>query len=362
MGGGASGPARRRRRGGRALIDPGKVDRAVTRTAAQRDIAGVVLRVDDLADGATHTAAAGDLAADVPCYLASTTKLHTLVLVARLADRGALAFDDRLVEHADPALVAGLHVHRGVDHTATLTLRHLLSQTSGLADYFDGRRRGAPSLWRQLRSTGDRGWTVTDAVAIARRIGPHFAPGTPGRARYSDTNYQLLGHVIERVTATSYADAVRTEIAGPLALTDTRVQTVDAAPPPVPLRLRGRPLHIPRAMASTGADGGVISTADDLATFLRALVERRLTPRPLLDPGQPFERIFTPLRYGLGIMRFAVPRWLAPGRRPPVLVGHSGISGAFAFHAPDRGVLLTGTVNELARPSRPFRMMLAALG
>lgn len=343
------------------MIDPPAIDRAVARAVGRRGATGAVLRVEDLGDGAVHTAAAGNVAPETPFFVASTTKLYTLVVVARLADRGLLSLGDRLVEHADPALVDGLHVLDLVDHTAELTLRHLLSQTSGLADYFDGRSRGKRSLYRRLRTRGDRAWSVAEAVAIARDLGPHFAPGTPGRAHYSDTNYQLLGHVVERVTGDTYASAVRREVVDELGLRQTWVFDDPSDERVLPLRYRGRPLHIPLAMASTRGDGAVVSTAGELATFLRALVERRLTPRDLLDPDQSFEPIFRPFDYGLGVQRFALPRWMSLGRATPTLIGHSGLSGAFAFHVPDRDLLVTGTVNDLATPSRSFRMVIDAL-
>jgi len=46
----------------------------------------------------------------------------------------------------------------------------------------------------------------------------------------------------------------------------------------------------------------------------------------------------------------------------PELLGHSGLSGAFAFNAPERGTYLAGTVNNLARPDRSYRLMLRLLG
>ena len=52
---------------------------------------------------------------------------------------------------------------------------------------------------------------------------------------------------------------------------------------------------------------------------------------------------------------------LAPFNRAPDLIGHSGISGAFAFHAPERDVTVCGTVNQIASRSRPYRLMVEAL-
>ena len=69
-----------------------------------------------------------------------------------------------------------------------------------------------------------------------------------------------------------------------------------------------------------------------------------------------------PLEYGLGLMRFKLPRIISPGFKFIELLGHSGLSGAFAFYNPDREVYLTGTVNQINNPGQSFRLMLKVMG
>ena len=64
------------------------------------------------------------------------------------------------------------------------------------------------------------------------------------------------------------------------------------------------------------------------------------------------------MQYGVGIMRFKLPRIFSPFRGTPEFVGHSGLSGAFAFHCPVKGLFLCGTVNQLTPPSLSFRLMM----
>jgi CubicO group peptidase (beta-lactamase class C family) len=70
-----------------------------------------------------------------------------------------------------------------------------------------------------------------------------------------------------------------------------------------------------------------------------------------------FNRIFYPMRYGLGVMRFPVPRFMSPTRRPLTLLGHSGSTGSWLFHCPELDVVLAGTVNQARRHQTPFRLM-----
>ena len=123
--------------------------------------------------------------------------------------------------------MTGIHVLRGVNSGDRITIRELLSHTSGIADYFEQRQRdGSTQIGKALQA--DFAWTFDDALRITKEeLTPRFAPSTPGKAFYSDTNYQLLGAVIEAVTGAGYEDALRQRILAPLALADTYPFTLD---------------------------------------------------------------------------------------------------------------------------------------
>jgi len=67
--------------------------------------------------------------------------------------------------------------------------------------------------------------------------------------------------------------------------------------------------------------------------------------------------MFFPLRYGYGLMYFKLPRyfWFTP---LPEFVGHSGSTGAFAFACPSRSLYITGTLNQVSSPAKPFFFMI----
>ncbi len=338
-----------------------KLRRVLERAARHRDLAGIVVRIDR-DDTFSWTGSVGELSPETPFFIASTTKLYTTAIVLRFAERGRLTLEDRLVDHVEPALVAGLHVRGGVDHTGEIRIRHLLAQTSGLPDYFQGRRPDGGTLEGAIRTGSDTAWRLDDVLDATRRIGPAFAPGTPGKALYSDSNFQLLGRVIESVSGGSYADALRTEIVEPLGLEWTWLYVDPADDRPMPLRDGDHQLRIPRAMASFGPDGGIVATVDDVMRFLRGFFEGKLFDPAILPSLQVWNRIFFPLQYGVGLARFKWPRLFSPFADQPELLGHSGLSGAFAFYAPARRTYLAGTVNNIAHPDRSFRLMLALLG
>jgi CubicO group peptidase (beta-lactamase class C family) len=335
-----------------------RLQSVVERTAEGVD--GVVVRVEQPARGFSWSTSCGEIGEATPFFVASTTKLYTAAIVRRLIERSVLSIDDRLVDRVAPGEVDGLHIHRGVDHTASITLRHLLAHTSGLPDYFAGRKqqRGEQSLDKQLRSNHDVAWNVQDAVRWAREDGARFVPGHARRAFYSDTNYQLLGRVIEYATSTSYNEALEHEVIRPLGLTDTWLYTDPADQRPLALRHRRQQLDIPNAMVSFGPDGGIVATSADLMRFLVAFHTGELFDPTVDALGGEYRRALFPLQAGVGHMRFRLPRAMWLRGTPPDLRGHSGLSGAFAFVDVDSGIYLAGTVNEIAQPSRSFKLML----
>lgn len=109
-------------------------------------------------------------------------------------------------------------------------------------------------------------------------------------------------------------------------------------------------VHVPRYLASIPAEGGVVSTATDVMTFLKAFFDGRLFPRDAIAELQRWNRIYFPgqFDFGIGLERQWVPWFLSPFRPVGDLLGFWGQSGAFAFHNPQHDLYFTGTVNQLS--------------
>lgn len=294
-------------------------------------------------------------------FIASTTKLYVSALIMQLRDEGRVDLDAPVIAYLDREVMAGIHVLRGVDSGFRITVRELLAHTSGIADYFEQRRRdGSTHIGEALRQ--DFAWTFEDVLRITKtELQPRFPPSTPGKAFYSDTNYQLLGAVIEAATGITYEAALRHRILDPLALRDTfpfTLETVDRYGSVAPMLSGTTRVVIPMAMASVRADGGIVSTARDGLRFLEAVMSGRVFPSAYLDEMQRrWHAIFPPLEYGLGIMRFRLPLYYTIFRRLPSMVGHSGASGAVLYYVPDLDLYVSGAVNQIERRSLPYRLM-----
>lgn len=332
--------------------DAAFLDDTVRRMTRARAVHGAILCVESGDGRLAWRGAAGNLAPDARYFIASVTKMVVTAVVLQLRAQGRIDLDDPLASHLTADLIRGLHVTNGVDRTGALTVRHLISNTSGLTDYFfgkgpDGRRSGD-----LLLAGHDEPWPLERVLERARTLRPRFAPGQRGKVHYSDTNYALLGRILENVTGRSVAEAFHDMVFAPLGLRDTYAfaDPEDATPAPAPMMYRDAAVHVPRYLASIPAEGGVVSTATDVMTFLKAFFGGRFFPRDTIAELQCWNRIYFPgqFDFGIGLERQWVPWFLSPFRPVGDLLGFWGQSGAFAFHNPQHDLYFTGTVNQLS--------------
>ncbi|MFV0252602.1 MAG: serine hydrolase domain-containing protein [Beutenbergiaceae bacterium] len=159
-----------------------------------------------------------------PYFIASVTKLYTAALIMQLRSENAFTGDTTAGELLGEDIMHDLNIFEGRDHSPDITVDDLLAHTSGIADYFEEPRADGDSLRERMLRT-DLSWTFDNAIAAARARPGHFAPGTYGKACYSDTNYQFLGRIIEVLTGTDYEEALRRRILQPLGLSETYLFT-----------------------------------------------------------------------------------------------------------------------------------------
>lgn len=329
-----------------------KLQHLIDAEGAKAKTHAVILAVRS-GDGAIDfRGSAGAAAPDVRFPIASISKLFTATLIMQLADAGQIALDQTVQSILTDMDLSGLHVVKGVDYGPALTVRQLLHQTSGLADYYEG------DLAQRLKQGIDQSYGLDDVLRMTKALSPQSAPQSE-RAYYSDTNYQLLGAVIEAVTGQTYDQAVQSRICAPLGLTQTGVLTgTDMG---LSVYHKDQILNVPQTLRSMGPDGGIISTLDELMTFLRAFMQNQLFKPENATQMRQWNRLFFPLQYGLGMMRIKLPRWMTLFRATPALIGHSGANGSFAFYAPGPDLYLVGTFNQTDAPRRSVGFMLRVL-
>lgn len=311
---------------------------------------------------------------DTPFWIASVTKLFIAAAILKLHEEKSLSIEDSMAAYLPQDLIQGLHRWKdGKDYTNEITLLHLLGHSSGLPDYLEVHPRGEKSLYDIVLEEGDSSWTIREILKIIKEVNkPHFPPQSlqsrKKRIRYSDTNYQLLIAVIQAVTGKTLHEVFQKMFYGPLDLKETfhpGEKPLGSTLPPAAVWYQDRPLFIPKAMKSFG---DLNSTAKDLLKFMRALIGGQVFQEPAtgdlmvgewnrfgfsvspVGPGWPIE-------YGLGMMRFRMPRLITPLRPLPEVIGHTGACGSWLFYCPSLDMYLTGTVSQVTASPVPFRFL-----
>jgi D-alanyl-D-alanine carboxypeptidase len=293
-------------------------------------VPGMVLLMKDGARTVTLTAGTSNSATRTAMRendrfrIGSLTKTYLSVLMLQLVNESRVKLDDPVSRWVPGA----------VSNASQVTIRELLNHTSGIFDYFNDERVLAPYL------AGDFGfvWTPRQLIAIADGHGPGPAPGTV--QAYSNSNYTLLGLVVEAVTGRALGDVLQSRLIIPLGLAHTTF-AIDAAQDVSRahgyLLTGGDPLDVTDLYPFYWGAGNIVSDAADVARFYDALLAGRLLPAGLLAAMKtPFAGNSS--NYGLGLVRSSTPCGNAfghdgatPGYRAEALVMPNGrVITAFA--------------------------------
>lgn len=318
-----------------------------------------------VAAGIAHERGHAPMTPDTPISVASVTKLFTATAVMLLAERKALSLDDPMAKYLPGTLIQGIHVYEGKDYSGEITIRELLSHRSGIADYYDEKAADGQSVSALLAKDPGRPWTVDETIARVRsQLKPHFAPdqGT----YYSDTNFQLLGKIIESVTGKPLHLVFEALFFEPLGLEHTWLAGHpwnDFARSAVPADVfRGSEnITASRSNPAYWADGGIVSTAADMIVFLKALNEGKIIRRETMQSMHSWHKTEFPLRYGLGTMYFDLPGPIGAMSGLLPLWGHSGSTGSFLYYCEELDLYMAGTIDQTESKVRPFILMRDAM-
>lgn len=316
-----------------------------------------ILHVNDPVTGVVFNGAAGTVSFDDETAvqpldtfrIASITKTFTSVVLMQLVTEGRVNLDDLMCEHIPEDLddlVDRIHVFGGESYGRRITIRQLLRHSSGLIDY-----ASQEQFFGEIAADPGKPWNPRRFLEGSIAWGsPHFAPDSGYMYAYSDTGYVLLGVIIEHVTGEPLHVAYRSRIIDPLSLAHTYLEGFeDHRGPQFTHPYEGPFDASPIHGTADWAGGGLVSTAQDLATFITALFNDELLAREALDEMLAYDfRTLDPaqhtegyLGYGLGI----------DARRsgPLVLHGHRGHWGALMHIHPESGLVVTGTINQSSR-------------
>ncbi|MDI6876312.1 MAG: serine hydrolase domain-containing protein [Methanomicrobiales archaeon] len=315
-----------------------------------------VLFVESTDGDFSYSRGCGGRDLDSPLLMASVTKLFTTACILALREQGRLSLDDTVANYFDPAVLRGLHVYRGQEYSFDLTVSDLLHQVSGLPDAYE---EGDGSLKSRLVRE-DFSITFEELVAETKRRRPHFAPRTRRRAHYADINFDMLGEIVETVTALPLAEVFRQFVCEPLGLKSTYLPACENDSVP-DICCNDTAIRRPKFVRSSRASGGCITTARDLMAFVKGFFGGRLFDGAVFDTLSASNRLQAsrgPIHYGSGYMRIPLEGLATLFLGRGELIGHSGSTGSFAFYYPLKELFFVGDLNQMGNAALPVRLSL----
>jgi len=236
---------------------------------------------------------------DTPVYLASLTKQFTAMAVMMLAEKHRLSYDDPLSKYF-PEFPS---------YAQKINIRNLLNHTSGIPDYV-GIGVEHPGLTnREVLN------------ALIREGSPRFTPGE--KFEYSNSNYVLLGLIIEKLSGEPYRVFLQKNIFAPLGMNHTFVY--DRTRPPIARRARGYNRFgddFDYDLLTYG-EGGIYSSVADMFKWDRALYTDKLVKRSTLEEAFTRGKLNdgNSINYGFG--------WAISESAGETVYSHAGRYGGF---------------------------------
>ncbi len=255
--------------------------------------------------------------------IGSNTKSITATAILLLMEDGKLSLEDSLKQW--------LHDYDHIDHD--ITIRQCLQMTSGIYNFTDH-----PNFFNAISANPTRRWTPEEILTTFVRA-PLFEKGTSWS--YSNTNYLLLGLIIEKASGMPYPQFVRQRILEPLKLNSFSFYPLEAPKAPMahawvdinkdkkPDDLTAIGFSLQSFFSAAGAAGAYLGTAQDLARWNHALFTGKILSPSSLHEMKKVYNLGKDSGYGLGVIVLHTPAG--------DLWGHNGsiIYQSMVYYSPD---------------------------
>ena len=255
----------------------------------------------------------------------SITKLYTAVMIMQLVEEGRLTLDTPLIQF-----------YPEIPNADHIVIKDLLQHKSGIHDFTQNK---GPEDWDSHISERR---TQDFMVAYIAQYGPDFKPGE--RFSYSNSNYLLLGYIIEKLDGNAYETSLAHRIASKLGLKSTYfgVGALD--------KIENKALSYAYKQRWTAVDegefsglipagaGGIVGTTEDMNQFIQGLFAGKLVSKESLDAMLPKKET-----YGLGVMQTSFQ-----GKK--IGYGHTGgyiATESSLFYYPEDGLSIAYATNGI---------------
>lgn len=299
-----------------------------------------------------------------PFYTASITKMLTATAVGILKDQKKLNFEDNISQYLPKSLIEKLHVLDGKEYSKDITIAHLLQHTSGLPDYFtDETMDGSPNIINQLLMHTDKLWSPQEMIQFTKeKMKPHHVPGEG--YQYTDTEYVLLALLIEEVSGISLHAFFQQHIFRPLGM-ETSYINLKSSPlkselPMANFYVGDTELSSFKSLSADWGGGGLVSTTEDLITFLEAYNTNKLVKKNTRQAMQQWVDETVGMEYGFRIRKVSFKTLFEDDTNLEV-IGHTGSTASFLWYCPQLDTYIAGTLNQLEASKSTLNLVYAIL-
>ncbi|MEZ4971852.1 MAG: serine hydrolase domain-containing protein [Cyclobacteriaceae bacterium] len=275
--------------------------------------------------------------------IASSTKLFVSAIILQLSEEGKLTLSDkasRYLKGIDYLNFDNIHVYNEKGFSDQITIEHLLSHRSGLADIFSDKQE---TFFDYVMQNSARQHSPKSVVELYYQLSlnkePHFEPDKGWY--YSDMNYVLLGLIIEQIEQTTLHKSIRDRILNPLKMDDTFFEFYEPRQP--------NKYQVDQYVGSINfskintsfdwAGGGLVSTNKDLAVFIKSLFSLKLVNKQSLN--KMIDVKFTKEhenRYGLGMYESEY--------NGNTYFGHYGFYGSYVGYSPKTNSVISYCISQ----------------
>ncbi|MCG6186206.1 serine hydrolase domain-containing protein [Maribellus maritimus] len=299
-----------------------------------------------------------------PFYTASIGKTFTATAISVLVEQGKLKFGDKISVYLPDSILKNIHIFEGKDYSSEITIAQLLQHTSGLPDYFEGETAdGTPNIMEQMFADTGKFWEPAETIDfVKKKMQPLFAPGTD--YRYTDTEYVLLGLIIQNISEMPLHDFFQKHFFEPLKMQNTYMNLRSK-----PIKATGKISELyagdfeASTLTSLSADwagGGLVSTSNDLNIFQHALFTGKIVSAKTMETMQNWVPETRGMEYGLGLRKVSFKK-LFPTLPDLTIIGHSGSTSSFMYYCPKLDVYLAGTLNQTDEVKNSLVLMVKIL-
>ncbi len=303
----------------------------------------------------------GDMPANAeqPYHTASIGKTFTAMIIAMLVEERKMSYSDPIAKYLTEDLMKGLHLYKGRDYSYDIRIEHLVSNTSGLPDYYEDKPKQGKRFLEMILEEPSRFWTPQETIEWSKQnLSPRFPPGKG--YHYTNTGYNLLGLIIEKITSKPYHEVLHEYIFQPLNMTHTYLcqyskPAVQNRYPVANVNAHSQEIIVEhhRSFSSNYAAGQTVSTSEDLLKFMKALAGNHLIPKESLVNMMQWNKMWTGVDYGYGLMRVR----MIPFTQKYNVWGHLGSIASFMLYNPVMDVYIIGNFNKTGYLSKSMRFV-----